>query len=58
MQMEWQTVLTLIDLGLNCLQDTDQTAPGSALFAEAYLSENLGLLHYSLFFVLCNFTAT
>ena len=26
--------------------DTDQTAPGSALFAQACLSENLGLLLY------------
>ena len=34
MQMEWQTVV-----------DPDQTAPlGSALFAQAYLSENLGPL--------------
>ena len=42
MQAEWQTVYTLIRLHL------DQTAPlgavwsGSALFAQAYLSENLG----------------
>ena len=27
--------------------DPDQTAPGSALFAQAYLSENLGSLRYS-----------
>ena len=26
--------------------DPDQTAPGSALFAQAYLSENLGSLLY------------
>ena len=26
--------------------DPDQTAPGSALFAQAYLSENLGSLRY------------
>ena len=26
--------------------DPDQTAPGSALFAQAYLSKNLGSLRY------------
>ena len=37
--------------------DPDQTAPlgavwsGSALFAEAYLSENLGSLRYTLFVI-------
>ena len=29
--------------------DPDQTAPGSALFAQAYLSENLGSLRYMYF---------
>ena len=50
MQMEKQSVKTLIGLLLE-----DQTAPlgavwsGSALFAQAYLSENFGSLGYTLF---------
>ena len=42
--------------------DPDQTAPlgavwsGSALFAQAYLSENLGSLRYILKFEQCGFT--
>ena len=52
MQTEWQTVQTQIRLLLEVANsvDPDQTAPlgavwsGSALFAQAYLSENLGSL--------------
>ena len=50
MQTEWQTVQTHIRLLLENSVDPDQTAPleavwsGSALFAQVYLSENLGSL--------------
>ena len=36
--------------------DPHQTAPGSALFAQAYVSENLGSLRYFLKFEQCGFT--
>ena len=51
--MPWQTVQTQIRLLLKANSaDPDQTAPlgavwsGSALFAQAYLSKNLGSLRY------------
>ena len=33
--------------GIANSDDPDQTAPGSALFAKAFLSENLGSLRYT-----------
>ena len=41
MQMEWQTLWTLIRLLLGAVWS------GSIQFAQAYLSENLGSLRYS-----------
>ena len=56
----YHRVMSLNDAdGMANSVDPDQTAPlgavwsGSALFAQAYLSENLGLLRYIQFFFLC-----
>ena len=46
MQTEWQTVQTQIRLLLEEQSDLGAVWSGSALFAQAYLSENLGSLRY------------